>query len=103
MSRATLDAPMMRPLASVIGDTVNDTGMSRPSFVCRTVSKWSIFWPRRRRDEHVFFLRPSIVGNDQEDLLADRLGRRVAEELLRGPVPRGDNPVQRLADDGIVG
>ena len=52
--------------------------------------------------EDLNFLRPSIVRNDQENVLADGLGRRVAKESLRRPVPRRDDAVQRLADDGIV-
>ena len=94
---------MMRPSASLIGDTVSEMGMRRPSLVCRTVSKWSIRCALAEAGEDVKFLGPSIVGNDQKNVLADGLGRRVAEELLRRPVPRGDDAVQRLADDGIVG
>ena len=49
MSRATFDAPMIFPCASLTGDTVNETGTRRPSLVRRTVSKCSILSPRRRR------------------------------------------------------
>ena len=39
MSRATFDAPIIAPRASLTGDTVSDMGMKRPSLVRRTVSK----------------------------------------------------------------
>ena len=39
MSRATLEAPTMRPALFRTGDTVNEMSRSRPSFVIRTVSK----------------------------------------------------------------
>ena len=37
ISRATLDAPMILPLESLIGETVSDIVRTRPSFVCRFV------------------------------------------------------------------
>jgi hypothetical protein len=48
------------------------------------------------------FLASALLGDDAHDGLADHLGRRVAEHPLGGRVPRGDDPVQRLADDCIV-
>ena len=47
MSLATFDAPTMVPVASLIGETVSEIAIRRPSLACRTVSKWSIFSPRR--------------------------------------------------------
>ena len=49
----------------------------------------------------VFLLLP-VVGDDAADRLADHLGRGVAEHPLGGRVPRGDDAVQVLADDGVV-
>jgi hypothetical protein len=44
---------------------------------------------------HVFLLRDEIL-----ELAAVRLGRRVAEELLRGEIPRRNFPLQIECDDG---
>ncbi len=49
MSRAIFEAPMTRPSASLIGDTVSATLIGVPSLRTRTVSKCSIVSPRRRR------------------------------------------------------
>ena len=49
MSRAIFEAPMIVPCASLIGDTVSEMGIRWPFLVRRTVSKWSILSPRRRR------------------------------------------------------
>src|SRR4030095_4552017 len=46
---------------------------------------------------------PPVRWNDQEDVLANRLGRRVAKKPLRASIPRSDDAIQRLAHDGIVG
>jgi GAF domain-containing protein/PAS domain-containing protein len=44
------------------------------------------------------------VGRDEHgDGPPDRLGGRVAEEPFRPPVPGPDDPVELLADDGVVG
>ena len=48
-------------------------------------------------------LAPSIVGDDQVDLLADRLGRHVSVEAFRARVPTRDFPRERLPEDRIVG
>src|SRR5207253_2160359 len=53
--------------------------------------------------QDTLLLLAPVGRNDEEDRLADRLGRRVAEELLGRPVPRRDGAVQRLADDRVVG
>src|SRR5262249_9621978 len=54
------------------------------------------------RQDHVFFGEP-LPRNDDRDRLADRFGRRVPEYPFGAAVPRGDNAIQVLADDGIVG
>jgi hypothetical protein len=41
--------------------------------------------------------------NDQCDGLADRFSRRVPVHPLRTRIPADNCPVERLADDGIVG
>ncbi len=43
----TLDAPTTRPFSSIIGETVVEMSMSRPSLCRRTVSKCSMRSPRR--------------------------------------------------------
>ena len=51
---------------------------------------------------HLGGLRGVVLGDDQRDRLADRLRRRVAEDPLGGPVPGGDDTVERLADDRVL-
>ena len=53
------------------------------------------------RDDLVFF-RDAIRRNDERDVAADRLLRRVAEQPLGGGVPALDDAVERLADDRVV-
>src|SRR5207244_4719000 len=53
--------------------------------------------------EHIFFFRPSVVWNDEENVLADRLGLRVSEQPLCAVIPRRNDAVHRLAHDGVVG
>ena len=53
--------------------------------------------------QDVGLLAMSIGRDDQQDGLADRLGRGIAEQSLGPAIPGGDDPVQRLADDGVVG
>ena len=53
--------------------------------------------------QHVVLLRVPLQGNDQLDVVADGLRRAVAEHPLGGAVPAGDDAVERLADDRVVG
>ena len=48
-------------------------------------------------------LAQTLRGNDEGDGLAYGLGGRVAEHGLRGRVPRGDDSLQSLADNGVLG
>ena len=51
-------------------------------------------------DDMRFFPKP-VLGNDQADVTADRLAGRIAEDSLRGCVPRRNRAIQIFADDGI--
>ena len=51
ISRVTLDAPIILPPASLMGDTVTETSIRLPSFVRRTVSKCCTLSPRLMRDK----------------------------------------------------
>ena len=53
--------------------------------------------------EHLVLLRPPLVGDDQRDVASHRLGGSPAEHPLGRAVPGGDDAVERLADDGVVG
>src|SRR3954451_12920074 len=44
-----------------------------------------------------------LLRDDEVDMPPDGLFRGIAEQALCGPVPGGDNAIERLADDGIVG
>ena len=47
-SRAIVDAPVITPEELRIGEMETDTSTGAPSFLSRTVSKWSIDSPRRK-------------------------------------------------------
>jgi hypothetical protein len=49
------------------------------------------------------FLAPQLGRDQQRDRLADHLGRRIAEDAFGAFIPGGDDAVEVLADDGIVG
>lgn len=53
--------------------------------------------------EDALLFRATLFWDNQEDVLADGLGRRVPKELLGASIPRGDDAIQGLADNGIVG
>jgi hypothetical protein len=53
--------------------------------------------------QHLGLLGQPLGGDDQGDVAPDRLRGRPAEHPLGGAVPAGDDAVQRLADDGVVG
>jgi hypothetical protein len=48
------------------------------------------------------FLRQAFGGDDEGDVAADDLPRRIAENPLRRAVPGGDVAVEILADDGVI-
>src|SRR6185369_2249272 len=48
------------------------------------------------------FFASAILRDDQADVLADGLVRRIAEHPLGGPVPRRDDALEGLGDDRIV-
>src|SRR5579872_1288618 len=49
------------------------------------------------------FLIPTIFGNDQGDVPAHSFLAGVTEQPLRALIPTGDDAVQSLADNGVVG
>ncbi len=102
MSRAILDAPMMRPPESRIGETVRGDVHEPP--VARSASRLvmldAVPGADLREDRGLFVQQ--LVGNQHRDRLADRFVRRVAEQTLRGGIPRHDHPFQGLADDDVV-
>ena len=102
MSRATFAAPIIVPSASRIGETLSETSMIRPSFVSRWVSKWPTARPAGYApgSGHVLGMLRRHQGGDG---LADDLGGGVAQDPLGGLIPARDDPVERLADDGVVG
>src|ERR1051325_6080269 len=53
------------------------------------------------RDDVVFFVL-AVVGNDRADRAAVHFRRGIAEHPLRRGVPRRDDAVEILADDGVV-
>jgi hypothetical protein len=57
--------------------------------------------PDAREDLGLFI--QAIRRDEHGDRLADRFGRRMAEELLGSRVPGGDDPLEGRAHDGVVG
>src|SRR5439155_106027 len=55
-----------------------------------------------KTSEHVGLFSPAVFRDDQVNVLADGLGRRVSKEPLGASIPGGDNTIQRLAHDGVV-
>ena len=53
--------------------------------------------------EDVAYLRAPLRRDDDVDALADRFGRREAEQAFGGTVPAGDGSVEQFGDDRIVG
>ena len=53
--------------------------------------------------QNVIFFLVAFGRNNQGHRLADRFVGRIAEQALRSRVPRGNDPVERLADDCVVG
>src|SRR5580693_5743824 len=53
--------------------------------------------------EDLVFFTPSIMRDDQPDVLSDCLGRRIAEEALGGWIPGHDHALESLADNHVVG
>src|SRR5688572_7184305 len=51
-------------------------------------------------DDHGLFIQ-TVARNDDRDWLADSFGDGVLEHSFGGGVPRGDDPVDSLADDGV--
>src|ERR1700730_11018743 len=52
---------------------------------------------------NLHFFVPSILGNDQGNVLAYGFFARVAEHLLRTLIPAGDGAIQSFTDGGVVG
>src|SRR6185436_10900770 len=58
---------------------------------------------RANAAQHIVFFVLEISRNDRPGRLAERLARCVTEYPLSRLVPRGDRPIQVLADDRVVG
>ena len=61
----------------------------------------SALTPAQPGKNHLLFAL-AVIRNDQQNGPADRLGRGVAEQTLGTAVPRRNDAVERLADDGVV-
>jgi hypothetical protein len=94
ISRAIFEAPMISPLSFLIGDTVREISMRRPSFVSRIVSVVidAFALPDSTKDEG-FFVLP-IHRDKNGHRLSHRFFRSVAKEKLGAAVPARDDPVQ---------
>ena len=53
--------------------------------------------------QDALFFVMAVFWNDQRDGLSDGLGRRVAEQPFRPPIPGGYDAVEGLAEDRVVG
>ena len=59
--------------------------------------------PALEARQHLGEFIASVRGDEQGDRLPQDFGRRVAEEVLRSPIPAGDAAVQGLADNRLLG
>ena len=60
-------------------------------------------FPFTQSCKNLLLLLQPVQRNDKRDGLANRFLRRPAEKTLRAGVPRLNDAIQVLADDGIVG
>src|SRR5690242_10115634 len=56
---------------------------------------------RTQLGEDIDFFVLQVLGDDAGYRLADHLRRGVTEQLLRRGIPRGDDSVEGLADNGV--
>ena len=104
MSRAIDDAPVTRPVESVIGEISERDVDHRPvlphtfRFEGLTRFSASCLFQHRRREPGARAGR-----HDERTVPPDDLGRRVAIQAFRTRVPGEDRVIQRRAVDGIIG
>ena len=77
---------------------INPLAVLRPPYRLEVVDPFTS--PDARDD--IVFLRKPLLRNDQRDVPAHRLGLGPAEHALGSPIPRRNDAVERLADDGVV-
>src|SRR5690348_5644482 len=53
-------------------------------------------------EDHVLLVQ-AVRRVDEGDRVSGRFGGGIAEDCFRAAVPAGDNPVEVLADDGVIG
>ena len=94
---------MIAPEAALIGDMLSATSTEVPSLAQpHGFVLLDGFAPTDPADDVVDFAQP-VRRHDQRDVPADGFCRGVAEQALGGRTPAGDQAVERLGDDGVVG
>src|ERR1700722_1973645 len=59
--------------------------------------------PAAQAGKNLLFLVPTILGDDECNMFADRLLGGIAEHVLSALIPALNDAVEVLADDGVVG
>ena len=77
---------------------IKQPAVLRPPYGLKVVDPFAS--PQARED--IVFLREPLLRNNQRDALAHRLGLGPAEHALGGLIPRRNDAVKGLTDDGIV-
>ena len=101
MSRATLDAPTIAPAPSRIGETVSEIRRGGRPWPPHGVEMLDPLAAAELGQDLVLLVL-QLGRDDLRDRLADHLVGLVAEDPLGAGVPRGDDALQRLADDRVV-
>ena len=82
---------------------MSDKSNVLPSLRRRTVWKWTILSPRRKRARMFFSSVPTILGDDECNVFSDCLLGGIAEHVLSALIPALNDAIEVLADDGVVG
>jgi hypothetical protein len=103
MSRTIFDAPITTPASSA--DRRDGERHQNPLAVLPDAFGFEVLDPRpglQGRDDVILF-SDAVWRDDDRDVAADSFVAGVAEQPLRGRIPGLDDPVQRLADDRVIG
>ena len=101
MSRTIAEAPMISPLAFLIGEMVTETGMILPLLLRRSVSRMPIGFAATDGGKDVEQFIPVVQREKPDDGTSDDFLRTVTKQAFRRRVPAHDDAVEVLAINGI--
>ena len=103
ISRAILEAPITRPVRSFTGEMVTETGNFSPLFLTLTVSEWSNPFSGPDLGEDFKFNKAGVPPDEAQDGLTYDFVRCIAENPPGDIISAGNDSVEVLANDGVVG